>query len=201
MKNIMTIDNLDVYKDWLKNWVNSGQYTKDIQIALEPAYKYAQSSIGDKKAAIIFDIDETMISEYSLMLKYDFGWTEEAIDEAQITTTFPAIIPMLDFYNYCLAKKLNVIILTSKRQKYYDYVIQELDYASYSSPTMLILRPDDDTGSIAEFKTKQRQSLIENKGYTIICNIGDQPSDFYQGYSDHDIVIPNKFYDISIESL
>jgi len=193
------VKNLDVWKDWLKNWVNSGQYYIDISNELDNAYTYVKSALGDPKASVVFDMDETMISEYQLMLKYDFGWTEQAIDEAQITTNFPAIKPVQDFYNYCLDNGINVFILTSKRQKYLSYVSAELDYADYKLPTQLILRPNDDTGTIADFKAKMRKDLIEVQGYRIVCNVGDQPSDFYKGYAEHDIIIPNKFYDISIE--
>ncbi|MCE5304906.1 hypothetical protein LLG34_04330 [bacterium] len=193
------VKNLDVWKDWLKNWNNSGQYEKDINDKLTLAYQVVQNAIGDNMAAVIFDIDETLITEYSLMLKYDFGWPQQAIDEAQITTTFPAIQVVQDFYNYCIANKINVIILTSKRQKYYDYVLQELSFAKYQLPTKLILRPDDDTETIAAFKAGMRQNLIEAQGYRIIANVGDQPSDFYKGYAEYDIEIPNKYYDISIE--
>lgn len=195
------VKNLDVYKKWLKNWVDSGQYNKDITASVLPAYDYVKAAIGDKKAAVVFDVDETMISEYSLMLKYDFGWTEQAIDEAQITTTFPAIIGVQDFYRYCQGSEINVFIITSKRQKYYDYVIDELSFAKYQLPAKLILRSDNDAGTIADYKMRVRKDLIENQGYRIIANIGDQPSDFYKGYSEHDIAIPNKFYDISIEMI
>lgn len=191
--------NLDVYKDILKKAVNSGEYVSEISDTLINAYTYIYNSIGDPKASVIFDIDETMISEYPLMLKYDFGWTEQAIDEAQITTNFPAIKPVQDFYNYCLDNNINVFILTSKRQKYLSYVSAELDYANYKLPTQLILRQNDDTGTIADFKARMRKDLIEIQGYRIVCNVGDQPSDFYKGYAEHDIIIPNKFYDITIE--
>jgi hypothetical protein len=195
------VRNLDFWKKWLRNWFESGQYFKDIQVELDPAYKIVKNAVGDKAAAVIFDIDETLITEYELMLKYDFGWAGAAIDEAQITTTFPAIGVVQDFYRYCLTSGINVIILTSKRVKYYDYVMQELLFSKYDNPTKLILRPDDDIGTIADYKMRMRQDLIENQGYRIIANLGDQPSDFFEGYSEYDFKIPNNYYDISIEMI
>lgn len=194
------IKNLDFWKDWLKNWVDSGQYFKDIQSVIRPAYDYISYVIGIDKACVIFDIDETMITEYSLMLANDFGWTESVIEEAQTITTFPAIKSTLDFFDYCNSEKIQTIILSSRREKHIKTVLELLQNSGYSNYSQLILRPDSDTGTIAEYKMNERRKLTES-GYLIQCNLGDQESDFYKGYAYYDIKIPNKFYEIGLESL
>lgn len=202
------VKNLDVWKKWLKNWVDSGQYTKDIESVIKSAYSIVDANLGDPMGAVIFDIDETMISEYSytnlagnvvgFMPANDFAWTMPIIDRAQLITTFPAIQPVQDFYNYCLDKKIKVFVITSKRAKFLKNVMEEFNFSKYREPTQLFLRPDNDTGSIAQYKYLTRMDIVAN-GYEIVANVGDQPSDFYKGVSNNNIYIPNKFYDITIE--
>ena len=49
--------------------------------------------------------------------------------------------------------------------------------------------------SAADFKTPQR-ARIEAQGYTIIANIGDQPSDLAGGHSEQTFLLPDPFYRI-----
>jgi len=191
--------NLDEVKDQLKIWYNSGKYFKDITTALEPAKDYVDYVIGVENACVIFDIDETMVSEYSLMLANDFGWTKQVIEEAQLITDFPPLLPTLDFYNYCLSIGIKVIILSSRRQKHLATVTELLSNDKYYNYTQLILRPDNDEGKIDYYKLRMRKDLEDNQGLLIQCNIGDQYGDFFGGYANYDIKIPNKFYAIGLE--
>jgi acid phosphatase len=49
--------------------------------------------------------------------------------------------------------------------------------------------------SAADFKTPQR-AAIQGRGYTIIANIGDQPSDLDGGFAERTYLLPNPFYRI-----
>jgi acid phosphatase len=49
--------------------------------------------------------------------------------------------------------------------------------------------------SAAEFKSPVRAS-IERSGYTIIANMGDQPSDLEGGHAERSFLLPNPFYRI-----
>jgi acid phosphatase len=49
--------------------------------------------------------------------------------------------------------------------------------------------------SAADFKTPQRER-IEKDGYTIIANVGDQPSDLAGGHAGMTVLLPNPFYRI-----
>ena len=49
--------------------------------------------------------------------------------------------------------------------------------------------------SAADFKAPQR-AQIEAQGYTIIANIGDQPSDLAGGFAQQTYLLPNPFYRI-----
>ena len=57
----------------------------------------------------------------------------------------------------------------------------------YTGYTRLIMEPPGaHYVSAADFKAPQRQA-IEQEGYTIIANVGDQPSDLDGGFSERDV--------------
>jgi putative acid phosphatase of HAD superfamily subfamily IIIB len=47
--------------------------------------------------------------------------------------------------------------------------------------------------SAADFKTPVRME-IEHTGYTIIANMGDQPSDLRGGHAEKKFLLPDPFY-------
>jgi len=49
--------------------------------------------------------------------------------------------------------------------------------------------------SAAHFKAPRR-AHIEEQGYTIIANMGDQPSDLAGGFAEQTYLLPNPFYRI-----
>jgi HAD superfamily, subfamily IIIB (Acid phosphatase) len=49
--------------------------------------------------------------------------------------------------------------------------------------------------SAADFKAPQRRA-IQGEGYTVIANLGDQPSDLDGGYAERTFLLPNPFYRI-----
>jgi len=49
--------------------------------------------------------------------------------------------------------------------------------------------------SAADFKAPQRAQIVM-QGYTIIVNVGDQPSDLAGGYAEKSFLMPNPFYRI-----
>ena len=72
-----------------------------------------------------------------------------------------------------------------------------LRQAGFDTWQAVILKPDAmHVASAAEYKTPQRQA-IEDAGYTIILNVGDQPSDLTGGYAERDILLPNTMYRIA----
>lgn len=185
--------NLDLCKSNVKNYHDSGDYYQEIGSLIDECRMLIFKYYEGKSTSVVFDIDETMISEYQYMIDNDFGWPERVIDAAQYITTFPAIPAVLNFFNYCKNKNVNTFIVTSKRQKYQTYVLELLANAGYSGWTGLYLRPDEDQGTIQNYKTNTRKAIMEG-GNEILINLGDQPSDVNGGYAIFPIQLPDPFY-------
>jgi hypothetical protein len=58
------------------------------------------------------------------------------------------------------------------------------------------MRPNGtSTQSAADYKAPER-AKIASQGFTIIANVGDQPSDLAGGYAERTFLEPNPFYRI-----
>jgi predicted secreted acid phosphatase len=146
--------------------------------------------------SVVIDIDETMISLQRTINKFDDGWFDESLAEIMVTTNYPAFPCVIDFVNLCMARNIKVYVLSSRRKKYTQYAKELLANAGYAQYTDLLLRDDDDHGTIQNYKIMQRKALVE-KGEHILINIGDQDSDLVGGYADHEKKFPNDWYEIT----
>ena len=199
---IDTSINIDTLKKLYQYWDSSGEREFDIRMQLDRAREIINSYISQcgktsrgmyNTFSIVIDIDDTMISLNDTVKKYDDGWFDASLEEIMIRTDYPAFQCTLDFINWCLTKNIRIFVLSSRRKKYEETTKKLLSNAGYENYTALILRDDDDHGTIQNYKISQRKALIDN-GAHILINIGDQPSDLAGGYSDYEIKIPNPFY-------
>jgi predicted secreted acid phosphatase len=203
--------NLDFLKTDVISYVDSGQYYSDIKSKITEATIILNANIGKPNICVIFDLDETLISEYQFMVKNNFAWTNSLIEEAQTITTFPTLPSVKMFFDYCTNKSIFTVVLTSRRVKQLDATMELLTNAGYIALGRLIMRPDDDNGTIQQFKRGKRDLLVK-EGYEIILNIGDQESDLvddvivssetsglrkYLLLPPNAIKLPNPFYFIS----
>ena len=192
--------NLDSIKYLLREYINSGKYHLSLANEFGAAASYINPYLGKANTCVILDMDQTCIDQIPLMLEYDFGWFDADLQEANIRTDFPVIPEAFNFYNGLIVNYMDVIILTSRRKKYDKYTKELLANCGYKDYKQLITRPDDDEGTIQDFKIRSRQELI-NQGYTIAANIGDQQSDLDGGNPDYQgcFKLPNPFYLITSE--
>ncbi|MDA2919845.1 hypothetical protein MYX76_10190 [Desulfobacterota bacterium AH_259_B03_O07] len=71
---------------------------------------------------------------------------------------------------------------------------KNLKSVGYTEWDGLFLKPNNyDKKSVNPFKSSTRKK-IEEKGYTIVVNIGDQFSDLAGGYAERVFKLPNPYY-------
>ncbi len=190
--------NLGLLKKELVTYHDSGVYLQEIQHVIQQATQYIQQeaetnarSAHPEKLAIVLDIDETSLSNFSNMKQIDFANLPATITQQLLAADEPAIQPTLDLYQYALQHNIAVFFVTGRDQSLATATAQNLRAAGYETWAGLELRHD--TTPTIPYKTAARAKITQ-QGYTIIASIGDQESDLIGGYAKKTFKLPNPFY-------
>ncbi len=189
-------------KQLVRQYHDSGQYAQDIAHVIDKAQCYLASRLQHwckdcAKPAIVFDIDETAVSNYGQMSRYDFGGNEPIYVALRKKYDAPAIKPTLALYRYAVTHHVAVFFITGRNASERETTLRTLRKAGYDQVAGLMLRPDNDhPKTISTFKVKMRED-VERMGYRIVLNIGDQESDLAGGHAERSFKLPNPYYHLS----
>jgi predicted secreted acid phosphatase len=190
------IPNLDTVKTEINTYYQSGHYERDVSNvdAHLKSYVDARLKQGVRKPAVVFDIDDTMLSSYAYERAYNFAYTERTWSQWERADRFPPIEPTLQLARYLTGQHVAVFYVTGRREPGRAITQHELTAAGYPMPIALYLRPASDTAaSVIPYKSRTR-AAIERQGYDILASIGDQWSDLRGGYADQLYKLPNPMY-------
>lgn len=178
-----TIEAFDVPTDEAEivDYFRSGTFNKTVEMLTHTAFaKIKALEQLPSNAAIIFDIDDTALSnfEFSERCKQSGEKFTTAFRQYVHEANAPAIPEVLEFYKKIVALDIKVIFLTYRHEKYAEYTAANLKSCGYTNYHGLILRSDAETSlSAADYKQACRKRVTQD-GYAIIATIGDQASDF-----------------------
>ena len=144
------------------------------------------------KLALVLDIDETSLSNYSAIEADNFTFDTNSKNEAQ-NQVGTAIDPTLQVFNDAKARGIAVFFITGRGEAVRTPTEQNLTREGYSGWKQLYLKPAGSTLTTVPYKTGARKD-IESKGYKIIANIGDQYSDLAGGHAQRAFKLANPFY-------
>jgi hypothetical protein len=145
-----------------------------------------------RKLALVLDVDETSLSNYTAIDADNFTFGTHSINEAtdEIGT---AIQPTLDLFNLAKSKGVAVFFITGRRENTRVPTADNLNREGFTGFTQLILKPQTSTDTTVQYKSGAR-AAIEQQGYHIIANVGDQYSDLAGGHEDVGFKLANPFY-------
>jgi predicted secreted acid phosphatase len=185
---------------------DSGDYDRDLATVATEARNWLDSRGGSVgKMAAVFDIDETALSNWEVIKRDDFGRPvngpcKPGIDAVcgwaawDLLEKDPAIVPTLQLYRDAVAKNVIVFFITGRPESQRQATARNLKTAGYNKYEHLYLVPNGaHFASAVDFKAPIR-AQIEQAGYTIILNIGDQPSDLLGGHAEQSFLLPDPFY-------
>jgi hypothetical protein len=218
LQSIDELMNVGEYKRKLTNYKCSGAYDKEVDTVLEKAIAYVEQHAADgkqpggdgKQRAIVLDIDETSLSNWPAIMTDDYGFIVDGPCDMsiagacgwrawQLHAKDEAIAPTLKLFNIAKAKNVAIFFITGRCDDGHakEATAANLRAAGYDGWTDLILRPKESCATkletVADFKAPARAE-IEQEGYTIIANVGDQWSDLNGGHSEQNFKVPNPFY-------
>ncbi|KAL3681449.1 hypothetical protein R1sor_024405 [Riccia sorocarpa] len=166
----------------IRKYMEKGQYLVDLSVSTSEMWNYVSTIKADGVSdAIMFDIDETLISTAQIQAQFKYGtapFNATYYDSQQDTLILPAMPPSLDLYHKLKAAGWKVILVTGRKEPSRAHTADNLKAVGYSDYDLLILKTDDYTGlTAAVYKSMVRAKLEKENGYKFRSCAGDQYSD------------------------
>ncbi|MER5548342.1 HAD family acid phosphatase [Streptomyces sp. NPDC001127] len=157
--------------------VDYATWQKDCQTVMDQALPYLKQRIAaagpGEKQAIVFDIDNTT-------LETDFGFSYPQ----------PANKPVLNVAKYAQEHGVSLFFVTARPGIIYLPTEYNLEHDGYDVSGLYVRNLFDLFKDVAAYKTAQRVD-IENRGYTIIANIGNSATDLSGGHAEKTFKLPD----------
>jgi hypothetical protein len=183
----------------------ASRYQQDQSNVSDAAIAYLRQRAGAvKKPAIVLDIDETSLDNWPEMKARDYagrvsecdcpGKKTKKRDKGAMVSAIPSTLRL---YRVALDLGVEVFFITGRRNCERSETEENLKHVGYHRWKKLVMQPCCETSppSAADFKAPER-ARITMEGYTIIANVGDQPSDLDGGYAEKSFLMPNPYYRI-----
>ena len=192
--------NLGDVKTAVTAYHDSGRYLIDVATVALQAEHYLEQRVGEQDArhparlAIILDIDETALTNWDGIKPSDFGYVPAVWNDWVRKSAAPALAPVLDLSRDAHRLGVAIFFISGRRENQRTATELNLQRAGYSNWEAVVLQPDGaHFPSAADFKGPERARIVAN-GWTIVENVGDQPSDLLGGYAERSFLIPDPFY-------
>ena len=189
--------NLDLLKAEIREYVKSGEYQRDIAAVAANAEAWlverAANRAPGERLAVVFDLDETLFSNWPHIDSLGLGYTAAAWEAWVAEGKAPALEPVRAVYRTARRLGLDVVFLSGRRERQRAGTEKNLRVIDCAEYAVLILKPDGSKETAAEFKTAQRKRLTAG-GRVIVANLGDQESDLAGGYAERTFKLPNPLY-------
>ena len=177
------LENLSLLKDKIIQYYFSGQYDKDMQIICSNAWNKLKKIKPASNSAVVFDVDETVLSNYSFLKAMDFGYIPFLWDKWIDSAKAPAIKPVKALYDSIITKGFKVVFISGRRDYQYASTVKNLKDQGFSHFDTLITKNMNDLSFTTSLFKENKRIDLTKRGYHIICSIGDQFSDMYGKYT------------------
>jgi len=191
--------NLTKAKAAVEAYQDSGAYVRDLTSVADEARawieKRAAARAPGERLAVVFDVDETLLSNAPLMRRIDYAYILPEWDKWVVDAEAPAIEPVCALYRRCRELGLETFIITGRRDPGdREPTALNLRRRGIDGWRDLILAKPEQKGIRTADRKAASRAAIERDGYRIIANIGDQDSDLRGGHSERGFKLQNPFY-------
>ena len=201
--------NLDELKARVTEYKKSGEYERAVAAVADKARSYIEQYAGEvAHPALVLDVDETSLSNWPRIIANDYGYFRDG------ACSYPphgpcgsrawermaragAIAPTLALFNAALKKHVSVFFITTRDESERAITERNLRAAGYHDWTAIIMKAKGVKIHSAQDVKAPARAKITADGYTILANVGDQPSDLAGGNPDdpnRQFLLPNPFY-------
>ncbi len=168
------------------------EFDQKIASAKEHCQTYLKEHPNSLDMAIISDLDETLLDNrpYFEAVKKDFTWDD--FEKWVFKAKAPNLPATAAFLKWAREQGFAVLFLTGRTENMRVVTTANLikNKIAYDG---LFMRGNGDKRPASKFKSEVRKK-IEDMGYKIVVNIGDQDSDLAGGFALDGEKLPNKLY-------
>ncbi len=188
-------------KTHLRHYLASGHYTQDLAHACRPAMQYLQKRVAHnhraaqpQKLAVVFDIDETLLSNAASIQSLDFGGNAALFHAHERKANAARIASTGAIFDYARQHGVAIFLVTGRSYKMQLPTIKNLKKQGLVGYQKLIMWPRDSMTSVGQYKAHARCQILQ-QGYHIVLNVGDQWSDMdVRCLGEMPVKLPNPFY-------
>src|SRR3954447_16338350 len=183
----------------------SGAYGRDLALVASEAGAWIVRRAPEvSHPALVLDIDDTSLTNWEVIRADDFGRIINGPCTAlpqgpcgwaawDLLGKAPAIAPTLTLFGQARALNVAVFFITGRPEAQRAATEQNLRNTGYQGYSALYMVPEGTHyPSASGFKAPVRAAIAAG-GYTIIANMGDQPSDLAGGHAEKAFLLPNPF--------
>lgn len=189
--------NLSEIKSQIVSYYESEKIDLDYQKAIQSKMNELKQAIkknAGKNNLVVFDIDETILSNYPVIKECDFGYIPDIWDKWIMKGEAPIIKPTKELYDFLIKNNVKVVFITGRYEDQYEITKQNLNrYGVQIFDTIITKNRNSPKVTAAVFKEQKREELVK-KGYNIIACVGDQWSDMEGKHTGIKIKLPNYIY-------
>ncbi|MFC1845728.1 HAD family acid phosphatase [Candidatus Dependentiae bacterium] len=188
--------NLTDAKKQVQRYYEHGDYYKDLDAAITRATNHFQNVPVDDRTVVIFDIDETSLTDYPDTKSISFGYIPKLSHEWVLEADAPAIPQVKKLYDFLVGRGFKIIFLTGRKHDEHAATIKNLKREGYTEFDKLIVRQPEERKITAKAYKSARRKQLTKEGYHIVGCVGDQESDLTGDNTGYEVKLPNYIYRI-----
>ncbi|CAN6172379.1 unnamed protein product [Urochloa humidicola] len=187
----------------VRGYVTGVAYRSDLELVARESMAYARAAApqlrgGDGRDAWVFDIDETLLSNLPYYADHGFGlelFDHQKFDRWVERGEAIAIPSSLKLYNEVRELGFKTFLLTGRNEVHLGVTAENLKKQGFLDWDKLVLRAAGDRKKTATVYKSEKRKEMEEEGYRILGNSGDQWSDLLgSSMSARSFKLPNPMY-------
>ena len=188
------LKNLQSYKEDIEEYYESGQYGLETHKIIKDALDKIKNSPSVINPTVVFDVDETTLSNYKHIKEISFGYIPGHWEDWLDKSKGEAILQTKYLYDYLVEHNYKIVFLTARSEAQHNATFKNLVDEGFIKMDTLICKPlKYPKLPTAVFKEKERKKLAE-AGWNITACVGDQESDIFGEYTGIKVKLPNLMY-------
>jgi acid phosphatase len=189
--------------DGIGAYMEGAQYIADAEGVNQAALSFLKSLQlnGDGKDVVVFDIDETALSNLPYYRNHKYGgepynYTAYSLWVAEGQA--PALPTILQLVEDLQAANFGIVFLSGRSESQRSITTKNLEQVGYKGWIQLILKSPEEGGTTAAVYKSKKRTELSAQGYHIYSTIGDQWSDITGPYvGNRTFKVPNPMYFIA----